>query len=152
ALRHPRSFGAAALINGYFRAADGPAAAALNHSQPLEVANSPLYLAERLTPNSAPVPAFWVAAGTHDKSDYPSATVFTAALNRIEWVPFVKYNAGDSANAWATVLPVALTWLWHQLAPPDLRVQFPVRAQTFDSTTMTIRPVKPHQHSGNCRP
>ena len=75
ALRHPGSFGAAAVINGYFRAADGPAGAALNNSQPLEAANSPLYLAERLTPNSSPVPAFWVAAGTNDKPDYQPATM-----------------------------------------------------------------------------
>jgi pimeloyl-ACP methyl ester carboxylesterase len=56
ALRHPGSFGAAAVINGYFRAADGPAGAALNNSQPLEAANSPLYLAERLTQNSSLLP------------------------------------------------------------------------------------------------
>ena len=74
ALRHRSSFGAAAVINGYFRAADGPAGAALNHSQPLEAANSPLYLAERLTPDGSPVPAFWVAAGTNDKADYKPAT------------------------------------------------------------------------------
>jgi len=48
ALRHRASFGAAAVIEGYFRAADGPAAAALNHSTPLEIANSPL----RCTPRS----------------------------------------------------------------------------------------------------
>jgi Putative esterase len=58
ALRHPGSFGAAAVINGYFRAADGPAGAALNNSPSLEAANSPLYLAERLTPDSSPLPAF----------------------------------------------------------------------------------------------
>ena len=152
-LRHPSSFGAAALINGYFRAADGPAAAALNHSQPLEAANSPLYLAERLTPNSTPLPAFWVAAGTHDKSDYQPASVFTAAMNRVESVPFVKFNAGDTANAWSAALPVALTWLWRELAPPDLRVLFPVRAQSFDSGTLAVRPVKSHRHHPvSCQP
>ena len=152
-LRHPGSFGAAAVINGYFRAADGPAADALNRSQLLEGANSPLYLAERLTPNSTPLPAFWVAAGTHDKSDYQPATVFTAAMNRVESVPFVKFNAGDTANAWSAALPVALTWLWHQLAPPDLRVLFPVRAQSFDSTTLSVRPVKSHpRHPVACKP
>jgi hypothetical protein len=151
-LRHPSSFGAAAVINGYFRAGDGPAAAALNHSQPLEAANSPLYLAERLTPNSTPLPAFWVAAGTHDKADYQPAIVFTAALNRIESVPFLKYNAGDSANAWSAALPLALTWLWHQLAPPDLRVLFPVRTQSTSFTTLPVPPVKSHQHHpGACK-
>jgi len=148
ALRHPGSFGAAAVIEGYFRAADGPAATALNRSQPLEVANSPLYLAERLTPDSGPVPAFWIAAGTHDTSDYKPATVFAAAMDRIQQVPFVKLNAADTANAWAAALPAALIWLWQQLAPPDLRVLFPVRTATQNLiTTLPVRPVKGHHHA-----
>jgi poly(3-hydroxybutyrate) depolymerase len=146
ALRHRGSFGAAAVIEGYFRAADGPAATALKHSQPLETANSPLYLAERLTPASGPVPAFWVAGGTHDPTDYRTAARFTAALDRIEQVPFFKLNAADSGNAWQAALPAALTWLWQQLAPPDLRVLFPVRASAPGASTLPVRPVKPHQH------
>ena len=128
ALRHPTSFGAAAVIEGYFRAADGPAGAALDNNESLEAANSPLGLAEKLTPDAGPVPAFWIAAGANDKADYKPATVFAAALNRIQQAPFVKLNAGDTANAWQAALPAALTWLWQQLAPPDLRVLFPVRA------------------------
>jgi pimeloyl-ACP methyl ester carboxylesterase len=150
ALRHRGSFGAAAVIEGYFRAADGPAGVALNHSVPLETANSPLYLAERLTPGSGPLPAFWVAAGTSDGSDYRPATVFTAALNRFEQVPFVKLNnARDSGNAWQAALPDALAWMWQQLAPPDLRVQFPVRTQAPGVITLPVRPVKGHLH-GAC--
>ena len=153
ALRHPRSFGAAALIEAYLRAVDGPAAAALNHSQPLEAANSPLYLAERLTPGGGPLPAFWVAAGSHQKPDYQTATVFTAALDRFEQVPFVKLNnAKDSGNAWQAALPDALAWLWQQLAPPDLRVLFPVRTQAPGIITLPVRPVKPHHHFGPCKP
>ncbi len=145
ALRHRGSFGAAAVINGYFRAADGPAGAALNNSRPLETANSPLYLAERLTPNSSPLPAFWVAAGTNDKPDYKPATMFAAALDRGQQVPLVKLNAGDTANAWSTALPAALTWLWQQLAPPDLRVLFPVHASAPGLFSMLpVPPVKGH--------
>jgi len=48
-------------------------------------------------------------------------------MNRVQQVPFVKLNAGDTANSWSAALPAALTWRWKQLAPPDLRVQFPVR-------------------------
>jgi poly(3-hydroxybutyrate) depolymerase len=151
ALRHRGSFGAAAVIEGYFRAADGPAAAALNHNKPLETANSPLYLAERLTPGSGPVPAFWVAAGTHDVSDYKPATAFAAALNRMQQVPFIKLNAADSGSAWAAALPAALTWLWQQLAPPDLRVLFPVRIRAPGVITLPVRPVKPHHHDA-CEP
>jgi len=152
ALRHPGSFGAAALIEPYLRAADGPAASVLNHSQPLEAANSPLYLAERLTPGSVPLPAFWVAAGTGRRTDYQTATVFTAALNRFEQVPFTKLNAGDTGNAWQAALPDALAWLWQQLAPPDLRVLFPVRSQAPGVVTLPVRPVKPHHHFGPCKP
>jgi poly(3-hydroxybutyrate) depolymerase len=147
ALRHRGSFGAAAVIEGYYRAADGPAAAALNHSEPLETANSPLCLAERLTPGSGPVPAFWVAAGTHYASDYRPALAFTAALNRMQQVPFIKLAAADSANAWAAALPAALAWLWQQLAPPDLRVLFPVRTNALGVSTLPVRPVKAH-HPG----
>jgi hypothetical protein len=150
-MRHRDSFGAAAVIEGYFRAADGPAASALKHNLLLENANSPLYLAERLTPGSGPVPAFWVAAGTNDGSDYRPATAFTAALNRIEQVPFIKLsNARDSGNAWQAALPTALAWMWQQLAPPDLRVMFPVRTQASGVViTLPVRPVKPHQQ-GSC--
>jgi poly(3-hydroxybutyrate) depolymerase len=153
ALRHRGSFGAAAVIEGYFRAADGPAGAALNDNAPLETANSPLYLAERLTPGSGPLPAFWVAAGTNDATDYRPATVFTAALNRIEQVPFVKLsNAKDSGNAWQAALPTALAWMWQQLAPPDLRVLFPVRTSAPGIVTLPVRPVKPHHHLWPCKP
>jgi poly(3-hydroxybutyrate) depolymerase len=147
ALRHRDSFGAAAAIEGYFQAADGPAASALDHSQSLEAANSPLYEAESLAPGTSPLPAFWVAAGTNDTSDYQPATVFAAALDRVEQVPFVKLNAGDSANAWSAALPEALTWLWEQLAPPDLRVTFPVRAAT--GGLVGAVPVPPVKHRPN---
>ena len=149
ALRHRASFGAAAVIEGYFQAADGPAGNALNDSQPLEAENSPLTLAERLTPATTPVPAFWVAAGTNDKSDYQPATVFAAALDRVQQVPFIKLRAGDTANAWAAALPAALTWLWQQLAPPELRDQFPVRTQGTNLTTLPVQPVK-HRRTIPC--
>ena len=147
ALRHPSSYGAAAVINGYFRAADGPAGGALNNSQTLEAANSPLYLAERLTPDSSPVPAIWVAAGTNDRPDYKPATMFAAAMDRIQQVPFVKLNnVGDTANGWEAALPAALTWLWQQLAPPDLRAMFPVRAGARGLfSTLPVPPVKGHR-------
>jgi poly(3-hydroxybutyrate) depolymerase len=129
ALRHRTLFGAAAVLEGYFRAADGPAGLALRDDKTLEDANSPLYLAEKLQPAGGPVPAFWVAAGTLDGSGYALATAFVAALDRLEQVPFDReFNTAHTVSAWTRVLPVALIWLWQQLAPPDLRVLFPVRA------------------------
>jgi poly(3-hydroxybutyrate) depolymerase len=152
ALRHPSSFGAAAVIEGYYRAADGPAASALKHSQPLENANSPLYLAERLTADSGPVPAFWIAAGTYHKtSDYQPATMFAAALDRLQQVPFNTLNAADTANAWAAAVPEALTWLWQQLASPDQRVLFPVRSHKLGAATLPVAPIPPY-HPHGCVP
>jgi len=151
AMQNRDSYGAAAIIEGYFRAADGPAGAALGYDHSLEVANSPLYLAERLTPDSGPIPAVWVAAGT-GTSDYQPATVFTAALDRIQQVPFIRLNdARDRATAWSAVLPSALTWLWQQLAPPDLRVLFPVRTQASNHIISLTIPTGP-SHRGSCRP
>ncbi len=142
ALRHRESFGAAAVINGYFRAADGPAGPALRNDQALEAANSPLYEAERLKADGGPLPAFWVAAGVNDKADYQPATMFATALDRVQQVPFIKFNAGDTSNAWTAALPSSLTWLWQQLAPPDLRVLFPVRVGAGGITKLYVPPVK----------
>ena len=152
ALRHRGDFGAAAVIEGYFQAAAGPAGTALGNNQALENANSPLYEAEALNAGSSPLPAFWVAAGTNDSSDYQPATVFAAALQRIEQVPFIKLAAGDTANAWTAALPDALIWLWQQLASPDLRAQFPVRAS--DGNLVATAPVRPVPHRGTvvCKP
>ena len=151
AMQNRGSYGATAIIEGYFRAADGPAAAALGNNRPLEVANSPLYLAERLTPGNGPIPAVWVAAGTRT-SDYQPATVFTAALDRVQQVPFIKLNDGrDSARAWSAVLPSSLSWLWQQLAPPDLRVLFPARTQASNLITALAIPPGP-RHQGRCGP
>ena len=77
--------------------------------------------------------------------------MFAAALNGIEQVPFIKLNAADSANAWQAALPAALAWLWQQLAPPDLRVLFPVRTRAPGVTMLRVRPVKPHRR-GSCGP
>ena len=78
--------------------------------------------------------------------------MLTAAMNRVQQVPFVKLNAGDTANAWSAALPAALTWLWQQLAPPDLRVQFPVRATARGLiSSIYVPPVKAH-YPGPCVP
>jgi pimeloyl-ACP methyl ester carboxylesterase len=145
ALRHPGAYGAAAVMNGYFLAADGPAAAALGHRKSLEAANSPLYLAQRLHPDSgAPVSALWIAAGIGDRGDYRVATAFATAMDRIEQVPFIKLNASDSRLTWSAALPGALVWLWQQLAPPDLRVLFPVRTSAPNLVlTLPVASVKP---------
>jgi enterochelin esterase-like enzyme len=135
ALRHRTCFGAAAVMEGYFRAADGPAGTALHGNKALQTANSPLYLAEKLQPDDGPLPAFWVADGTRDGGGYRLSHAFAAALDRIEQVPLVReIGASHTAAAWSAALPAALAWLWQQLAPPNLRVLFPVHTTTGNLT------------------
>jgi len=151
ALRHRGDFGAAAIMNGYFRAADGPAATALNNNQSLEAANSPLYEAEGLAANTTPMPAFWVAAGANDTTDFKPASMFATALDRMESVPFIKLNAADTANAWSAALPSAFTWLWQQLASPDLRAMFPVHITGGNSSTLYVPPIKKGPRLNDCK-
>jgi enterochelin esterase-like enzyme len=127
ALRHRASFGAAGIIDGYFRPADGPAAAALGGDPVAEAANNPMRAALALGRDSAPLPAFWVSAGSGDAADLAGAEAFARALHGVEQVDLMtESDAGHNFYAWRPALPRVLTWMWTQLAPPDLRVRFPL--------------------------
>jgi enterochelin esterase-like enzyme len=127
AMRHPSSYGAAAIMDGYFRPADGQAAEVLHHDAAAEAANDPLLAARRLTSDSRPLPSFWIAAGSGIPQDLAAARAFTRALHGVEQVTLdVEPGAGHNFYAWQPALPRVLAWLWTQLAPPALRVQFPI--------------------------
>jgi enterochelin esterase-like enzyme len=127
ALRDRASFGAAGVMDGYFRASDGPAGQALGNDPLAETANSPLQIARTLSVEARPLPAFWVSAGTGDRGDYVAAKAFINALKGLEQVHFaVQPAARHNFYAWADAVPTMLSWMWQQLAPPALRVQFPV--------------------------
>lgn len=133
ALRHRGSFGAAGVMDGYFRPQDGPAATALGHHPVAEAANDPLRIAAGLS-GTGPVPAFWLSVGTGVRSDVAAARAFVAALRGIEQVTVVKQpGAYHNFYAWAPAVPHLLTWTWTQLAPPSLRVQFPVAGPVSES-------------------
>jgi enterochelin esterase-like enzyme len=127
AMRHRAAFGAAGVMDGYYRPQDGPAAAALGGSPTAEAANDPISLAGALPLGASPLPAFWLSAGTGNAADIAGARAFAAALRGIERVPlFLEPNAGHNFYAWAPALPHLLPWMWAQLAPPALRVKFPI--------------------------
>jgi enterochelin esterase-like enzyme len=127
ALRHRANLGAPAVMDGYLRPQDGPAATAVHDDPAAELANDPMATASALSPTTSPLPAFWLAAGTGDAGDFVSAAQFAAALHGIEQVGLYREpGAGHNFYAWAAALPHALAWLWAQLAPPDLRTAFPV--------------------------
>jgi enterochelin esterase-like enzyme len=127
ALRHPADYGAAGIMDGYFRPTDGQAAAALHDSVPAEAANDPLLAANRLPRDAAPLPSFWVSAGSGDAADLTAARAFVKALHGVEQVTlYEEPGAGHNFYAWEPALPRLLAWMWTQLAPPALRVQFPI--------------------------
>jgi enterochelin esterase-like enzyme len=127
ALRHRSWFGAAGIIDGYFRPTDGPAADALGHNPAAEQANDPIRAARALDRDSRPLPALWVSAGTGVAADLAGARAFMASLHGVEQVQFVEQrNAGHNFYAWRPLFPRLLAWMWAELAPPDLRVQFPL--------------------------
>jgi enterochelin esterase-like enzyme len=127
AMRHRSYFGAAGIMDGYFRPQDGPAAAALHNNPAAEAANDPIRLAAALPAGASPLPAFWMSAGTGNAADLAGARAFASALHGIERVPlYLEPNAGHNFYAWAPALPHLFPWLWAQLAPPSLRVRFPI--------------------------
>lgn len=141
ALRHPASFGAAGLMDAYYRPQDGPAAAALHRDHAAEMANDPLALAAALTARSAPVPAFWISAGTGVAEDIGGARAFIKALHGIEQVTFDREpGAGHNFYAWRASLPPLLAWMWTQLSPPALRHRFPVAGDAHEVTLPVTQP------------
>jgi enterochelin esterase-like enzyme len=134
ALRHRASFGAAAIMDGYFRPADGPAAAALHDDPSAEAQNDPLAAAGRLPRGAGPLPALWVSGDTGSSKYAKGAQAFVRALHGVEAVTFVRQpGAGHNFYAWRAVIPHALAWLWTAVAPPDLRVRFPVAGPVDNS-------------------
>lgn len=149
ALRYPASFGAAGIISGYFRPEDGPAAAILNYNTAAENANDPILLARRLTSGSKPLPSFWVSAGTGDRADIAGAQAFVAALHGVEQVTFDEEpGGGHNFYAFRPALDRVLPWAWTQVAPPSLRVQFPIAGGVTRHTVVVqhgTTPVLPKQ-------
>ena len=140
ALRHPGAFGAAGLMDAYLRPSDGPAAAALHFDPSALAANDPLLRASRLGSDAAPLPAFWVSAGTGNRADIAAALAFTHALHGVEQVTLNREpGAGHNFFAWQPALPHLLAWLWQQLAPPALRVRFPI-AGPVQNGVITVAP------------
>jgi S-formylglutathione hydrolase FrmB len=152
ALRHRASFGAAAIMDAYFRPTDGPAAAALHDNPQAEARNDPLAAAGRLPRGADPLPALWLSAATGTSKYARGAQAFVKALHGVEAVTFVRQpGAGHNFYAWRAVIPRMLAWLWTAVAPPDLRVRFPVAGAVNES--QVVPPLKggpalPAQASG----
>jgi enterochelin esterase-like enzyme len=128
ALRHPAAFGSAASLDGYYQPLDGPAAAVLQQDPALEQINNPLAAANSLSQSAAPLPSFWLMAGTGG-AESKQAAAFVTAMSHVEQVPLTLVRgANHDFYAWQSVLPQAMEWTWRTLATPDLRTLFPLLA------------------------
>lgn len=126
-LQHRRMFGSVAIMSGYFRPQDGPAAQVLGYNPQAEAANNPLLLARKLTAGVSPLPSFWLSAGTADRGDIEGADAFVAALHGVERATLLREPGGmHNFYAFGAAFERALPWTWTQLAPPPLRVEFPI--------------------------
>ena len=144
ALRHPAAFGAAGIMDGYFRPQDGEAAAVLHFNPQAEAANDPLLLATRLGSDSHPLPAIWMSVGTGNRQDYAGARAFTHAMHGVEQISvFREPHAVHNVYAWEPALPHLLAWMWQQLADPALRVQFPIAGPPSQGTITPLPSVRP---------
>lgn len=141
ALRHLGSYGAVAAMDGYFRAIDGPAADALGNNPDAERANSPLTIAQSLPAGRGPLPAIWLSAGTGTRADQVQAQAFVSALRGVEQITYVSEpGAEHNFYTWTAALPSVLAWMWTQLAPPELKLHFPLVGA---ATQVVIRPALP---------
>ncbi len=138
ALRHPSMWGASGIISGYFRPEDGPAAQVLNNNQVAEDANDPLLLARALTTASRPLPSFWLSAGLNDPADIAGAQAFAAALHGIERVTIFRDPGSHDFYSFGPAFARVLPWAWSQIAPPALRVGFPI-AGGVTSRSVTVQ-------------
>jgi enterochelin esterase-like enzyme len=144
-MRHRSAYGAAGIMDGYFRPTDGPAAVALHSDPRLEAVNNPLMAVERLGRGASPLPSFWISAGTADAKYSLGARAFVHALHGVIGVDYTKEpGAGHNFYAWRPAIPRMLGWMWQQIAPPALRVQFPVVGPVANSVLVAPRAPRPH--------
>ena len=150
ALRHPAMWGASGIISGYFRPEDGPAAQVLGNNTAAEDANDPLLLARSLTAASKPLPSFWLAAGMNDSADIAGAQAFAAALHGIERVTLFRDPGSHDFYAFGPAFARVLPWAWTQIAPPSLRVRFPI-AGGVTSRSVSVRATGTEAAPGQAR-
>ncbi len=111
ALRYPRTFGAAAVMDGYFHPdLNQLARRQLFGSGPVPATADPTTLLARF-PAGRPLPAFWIMGGTGNASDYRNAITFATSVGEREDLRFLTVIGGrHTAPAWRRSLPDLLRW------------------------------------------
>ncbi len=125
ALRHPRRFGFAGVMSGYFR----PMADRVEyfhvirhvdpfrHDTALRRQNTPIDVLRHL-PAGIEIPQFWVGAARASRADVLSAVAFVALLRTQNPATPLRITADGAHNAvaWRSMIPPMLEWLSPRLA------------------------------------
>lgn len=111
ALRNPRIFGAAAVMDGYFRSdLSRTVRRRLLGQAAVPTTDDPATLLAHF-PAGRPLPAFWIMGGTGNATDYRNAITFATSVGEREDLRFLTVIGGrHTAAAWRVSLPDLLRW------------------------------------------
>lgn len=129
ALRHPGTFAAAAVMDGYFAPAAPPRERQrlFGGDQSRAAANDPTL---QVQDTNRRLPRFWIMAGTRNYSDVSAAKAFAQRVRAREPATVLSVVGGDhTAPAWRTATPAMLQWMWQVLTGGHVAtgdVQLPV--------------------------
>ena len=153
ALQELGRYGAAGVMSGYFAPVTSSVPAGnkpggkptqvnvFARDPALKLINTPeAYLGE--VPASE-LPAFWLAAGSSDKSDVDAAAYFRQLLlARLAKVPLLLIPGGHQGSVWRAALGPMLTWMTPQLAVQAARADAAAAAAAQLGAPATATPTK----------
>jgi enterochelin esterase-like enzyme len=109
-------YGAAASLSGYYvpaqnQGANGKYVNPFGHNEQLRLQNTPNYEILHL-PAGAPIPQFWLGAGTGDAQDVAAGRYFQQELQIYQaGVPLHLALGGHSMEVWRAQVPPMLEWM-----------------------------------------
>ena len=90
-----------------------------------------------------------MSAGLNDPADIAGAQAFAAALHGIERVTIFRDPGSHDFYSFGPAFARVLPWAWSQIAPPTLRVRFPIAGGvTSHSVTVQATGKKPKVLAG----
>src|SRR5450755_4047395 len=117
-LQYGSRFGYAGVLSGYFKPQDNQLGHPARRVSPfgrnltLRHRNTPVDLVESLPPG-APVPQFWLGAGTSNRSDTKNAEIFGQLVQSRQPVVTLKFvpGGGHTMFTWRALITPMLEWM-----------------------------------------
>jgi enterochelin esterase-like enzyme len=140
-LRHRAQWGAVVSLGGYYLPSDGDAQAIITRNPKLALGNNPVQTALDLRSGTAPLPGFWISAGTGNADDMTEARLLERALAHLERIHVTVVDGGQhTMSSLRQPMPAALEWAWAQLSTPSQKMQFPIAGAANTDTQQAVTP------------